>query len=37
MEARAREGLQILVVRSEMSNDGSVAVSVADTGKGIDA
>ena len=35
--ATAREGLRILVVRSETSKDGSVAVSVADTGKGIEA
>jgi signal transduction histidine kinase len=31
----AKEGLRILVVRSEVSKDGGVAVSVADTGKGI--
>jgi C4-dicarboxylate-specific signal transduction histidine kinase len=31
----AKEGLRILVVRSESSKDGGVAVSVADTGKGI--
>jgi signal transduction histidine kinase len=32
----AREGLRILGVRSELSRDGSVAVSVADTGEGIE-
>jgi signal transduction histidine kinase len=36
IEAMAsKEGFRILVVRSEVSKDGGVAVSVADTGKGI--
>ncbi len=36
VEAMAdKEGLRILGVRSEVSKDGGVAVSVADTGKGI--
>src|SRR4051794_28438259 len=33
----AKEGFRILVVRSEVSKDGGVAISIADTGKGIQA